>query len=198
VVNVEREAELSGPTHNKGVAIISGYLRSKFAQEKPLVMDASITFEQSYGGVDGDSASSTEIYAILSSLAEIPIRQDVAVTGSVNQKGEIQPIGGVNLKVEGFFDVCKANGLTGTQGVMIPIQNVPDLMLREDVVAAVKKRQFHIWALSRIEEGVEILMGCKAGSQKNGMFETDTAFCLADEKLTKYAEEWKRFERGKE
>ncbi len=198
VINVEREAELSGPTHNKGVAIISGYLRSKFAQEKPMIVDASITFEQSYGGVDGDSASSTEIYAILSSLAELPVRQDVAVTGSVNQKGEIQPIGGVNLKAEGFFDVCKANGLTGTQGVMIPIQNVPDLMLREDVVAAVKKRQFHIWAVSRIEEGVEILMGCKAGNEKNGSFETGTVFSLADRKLTKYAEEWKRFERGKE
>jgi ATP-dependent Lon protease len=163
-----------------------------------MVVDASITFEQSYGGVDGDSASSTEIYAILSSLAELPVRQDVAVTGSVNQKGEIQPIGGVNLKVEGFFDVCKANVLTGTQGVMIPIQNVADLMLREDVVAAVKKRQFHIWAVSRIDEGVEILMGCKAGNEKNGSFETGTVFSLADKKLTKYAEEWKRFERGKE
>lgn len=188
IINIEREAELSGPTHNKGVAIISGYLRSKFAQDKPLIMSASITFEQSYGGVDGDSASSTEIYAILSSLSGIPLRQEIAVTGSVNQKGEIQPIGGVNLKIEGFYDSCNARGLTGTQGVMIPVQNIPDLMLREDVVEAVEKKKFSVYAITKIEEGIEILTGVNAGA----------VFSRADGQLRRYADEWRRFEAGKE
>jgi ATP-dependent Lon protease len=197
VINIEREAELSGPTHNKGVAIISGYLRGKFAQDKPLIVSASITFEQSYGGVDGDSASSTEIFAILSSLADVPIRQDIAVTGSVNQKGEIQPIGGVNLKVEGFFDACKKRGLTGKQGVLIPVQNVGDLMLRDDVLDAIHRKKFHIYAISTIEEGIEILTGVKAGSRHaNGRYEPGTVFALADQKLRRYAEEWKKFEAG--
>ncbi|MCI0707832.1 MAG: AAA family ATPase [Ignavibacteriae bacterium] len=187
IINIEREAELSGPTHNKGVAIISGYLRSKFAQDKPLIVSASITFEQSYGGVDGDSASSTEIYAILSSLSGIPLRQDIAVTGSVNQKGEIQPIGGVNLKIEGFYDSCNARGLTGKQGVLVPKQNVPDLMLREDVVEAVKQGKFAVYAIATIEEGVEILTGTKAA----------TVFQRADKQLQQYASEWQRFEAGK-
>jgi len=147
VINIEREAELSGPTHNKGVLILTGYLQGKYAQQNPLVMNASICFEQSYGGVDGDSASSTEIYAILSSLAEVPIRQDLAVTGSVNQRGEIQPIGGVNQKIEGHFDVCKARRLTGTQGVLIPYQNVDELMLRPEVLKAVEAGRFHIYAI---------------------------------------------------
>ena len=199
VINIEREAEMSGPTHNKGVAILSGYLRSKFAQDKPLIVSASITFEQSYSGVDGDSASSTEIYAILSSLAEVRLRQDIAVTGSVNQKGEIQPIGGVNLKVEGFFDTCNARGLTGKQGVIVPAQNVKDLMLREDVIDAVKKKMFHIYAVSNIDQGIEILTGKKAGTQRpNGSFAPGTVNYLVDEKLRRYAEEWKRFEAGKE
>ncbi|HWP83330.1 MAG TPA: ATP-binding protein [Bacteroidota bacterium] len=198
VINIEREAELSGPTHNKGVAILSGYLRSKFAQTKPLVMDASVTFEQSYSGVDGDSASSTEIYAILSSLSGVPLRQDIAVTGSVNQKGEIQPIGGVNLKIEGFYDVCKARGLTGNQGVMIPKQNIGDLMLREDVIDAVRKGAFHIYAISTIDEGIEILTGIKAGEQRgDGSFESGTVFSLADCKLSEYARQWQRFEKGR-
>jgi lon-related putative ATP-dependent protease len=198
IINIEREAELSGPTHNKGVAIISGYLRSKFAQDKPLIMSASITFEQSYGGVDGDSASSTEIYAILSSLANIPLRQNIAVTGSVNQKGEIQPIGGVNLKIEGFFDVCNARGLTGTQGVLIPAQNIGDLMLREDVVDAIEKKRFFIYAIEHIEEGIEILTGMKAGEQrKNGTFEEKTVFDLVDRQLRLYAHQWKKFEAGR-
>ncbi len=199
IINIEREAELSGPTHNKGVAIISGYLRSMFAQDKPLIVSASITFEQSYGGVDGDSASSTEIYAILSSLANLPLRQDIAVTGSVNQKGEIQPIGGVNLKIEGFFDACKARGLTGRQGVLIPHQNVSDLMLREDVVEAVRNKQFHIYAIKTIEEGIEILTGVKAGRRlDDGSFEPGTVYALVDRQLRRYAEEWKTFEAGKE
>ena len=195
VINVERDAELSGPTHNKGVAILSGYFRSRFAQDRPLVMDASITFEQSYGGIDGDSASSTEIYAILSSLSGVPIRQDIAVTGSVNQKGEIQPIGGVNLKIEGFYDVCKARGLTGKQGVIIPIQNVEDLMLREEVYEAVQKKQFQIYAIKTIDEGMEILTGVKAGKQKlDHTFELGTINALADRKLQRYADDWKKYE----
>jgi ATP-dependent Lon protease len=195
VINIEREAELSGPTHNKGVAIITGYLRSRFAQDRPLVMDASITFEQSYGGVDGDSASSTEIYAILSSLSQVPIRQDIAVTGSVNQKGEIQPIGGVNLKVEGFFDVCKARGLTGSHGVLIPVQNVPDLMLREDIYEAVQKKKFHVYAVRTIDEGIEILTGIKAGVVRaDGRVEAGTVNARARERLQQYAERWRVFE----
>ncbi|MCU0412523.1 MAG: hypothetical protein MUF82_08350 [Bacteroidetes bacterium] len=184
VINIEREAEMSGRTHNKGVAILSGYFRSQFAQDKPLVMDASITFEQSYSGVDGDSASSTEIYAILSSLSGIPIRQDLAVTGSVNQKGEIQPIGGVNLKIEGFFDVCKARGLTGKQGVLIPHQNVGELMLREDVCTAARKKQFAVFAVRTVEEGIELLTGVSAR----------TVLEKANKKLQEYAEMWRRFE----
>jgi ATP-dependent Lon protease len=195
IINIEREAELSGPTHNKGVAILSGYFRSMFAQNKPLIMDASITFEQSYGGIDGDSASSTEIYAILSSLSEIPLRQDIAVTGSVNQKGEIQPIGGVNLKIEGFYDVCKARGLTGHQGVIIPIQNVDDLMLREEVYEAVGKKKFSIFAVKSINEGIEILTGIKAGKKKSdNTFESGTLNALADAKLQRFAVDWKIFE----
>jgi ATP-dependent Lon protease len=195
IINIEREAELSGPTHNKGVAIISGYLRSLFAQDKPLIVNASITFEQSYGGVDGDSASSTEIYAILSSLSGLPLRQDIAVTGSVNQKGEIQPIGGVNLKIEGFYDSCKARGLTGRQGVLIPHQNIGDLMLREDVVEAIRKKQFHIYAIKTIDEGIEILTGVRAGRRlDDGSFEPGTVYALVDRQLRRYAEQWRTFE----
>ena len=195
IVNVEREAEMSGRTHTKGVAIINGYLRSRFAQTKPLVVDASVTFEQSYGGIDGDSASSTEIYAILSSLSGVPIRQDIAVTGSVNQRGEIQPIGGVNLKIEGFYDVCRAKKLTGTQGVVIPEKNVPELMLREDVIDAIRTKKFHVYAVKTTDEGIEILTGIKAGSQHpDGTFEPNTINGLADQQLQAYAATWKAFE----
>ncbi len=195
VINIEREAELSGKSHNKGVAILTGFFRSMFAQNKPLVIDASLTFEQSYGGVDGDSASSTEMYALLSSLADIPLRQDIAVTGSVNQKGEIQPIGGVNEKIEGFFDVCKARGLTGTQGVIIPKQNINDLMLREDVYEAVKKNQFHIYTIDTVDQGIEILTGIKAGKRRaDGSFEPHTVYARVDEKLKHYAKTWQRYE----
>jgi lon-related putative ATP-dependent protease len=195
VINIERDAELSGPTHNKGVLILSGYLRSMYAHNKPLVMSTSIAFEQSYGGVDGDSASSTEVYAILSSLSEIPLRQDIAVTGSINQKGEIQPIGGVNQKIEGFFDVCKARGLTGTQGVLIPHQNVTDLMLRQDVVDAVKKGKFHIYAIETVDQGIEILTGIPAGKRKrDGTFEKGSLHFYVDRKLTEYAKRWKELE----
>ncbi len=194
VINIEREAELSGPSHTKGVAILSGYFKHRFAQDKPLVMDASITFEQSYGGVDGDSASSTEIYAILSALSGLPLRQDIAVTGSVNQNGEIQPIGGVNEKIEGFYATCKARGLTGSQGVIIPAQNVDELMLREEVYEAVRKKRFHVYAITTVDQGIEILSGVKAGRQrKNGSFEPGTVNGLADTKLRDYAEAWREY-----
>ena len=165
IINIEREADLSGRTHDKGVQILAGYLRAKYAQERPLTLSASVCFEQSYSGVDGDSASSTELYAVLSALAELPLRLDLAVTGSVSQKGEIQPIGGVNEKVEGFFDVCRLKGLTGTQGVLIPKANIPDLMLEPRVVQAVRDGRFHIYALETIDDGIEILTGVAAGSR---------------------------------
>ena len=184
IINIEREANLSGPTHNKGMLILAGYLRQVFAQERPLELSASIAFEQSYSGVDGDSASSTEVYALLSSLSRIPLRQDIAVTGSINQLGEIQPIGGVNQKIEGFFDVCRARGLTGTQGVMIPHQNVTDLMLRHDVVEAVQKGTFHIYAVSTVEEGIEILSGKPAGKRSaRGTFSAGSIFALVNTRL---------------
>lgn len=184
VINIEREADLSGPTHNKGVLVLSGFLRNMFARDKPLVMSASISFEQSYSGVDGDSASSTEIYAILSAIIDIPIKQSIAVTGSVNQKGQIQPIGGVNEKIEGFFDVCKSRKLTGNQGVMIPHQNVNDLLLRPDVIDAVKAGRFHIYPIKTISEGIEILTSHTAGRRlKGGGFTTDSVFAAVDTKL---------------
>ncbi|SHH40005.1 Lon protease family protein [Tepidibacter thalassicus] len=159
IINIEREIKQSGNIHDKGVLILSGYLGERYGKERALSLNTSITFEQNYSGVDGDSASSTELYAIISSIANIPIKQYIAVTGSVSQKGEIQPIGGVNEKIEGFFDVCKLKGLTGKQGVMIPSQNVKNLMLKDEVIKAVEKGEFHIYAISRIEEGLEILTG---------------------------------------
>jgi predicted ATP-dependent protease len=194
VINIEREAKLSGKTHDKGVLILEGYFRGKYAQDKPLTMSASLCFEQSYGGVDGDSASSTEIYAIISSLTECPVRQDVAVTGSVNQKGEIQPIGGVNYKIEGFYDVCRAKGLTGTQGVLIPALNVPELMLRKDVVEAVGKGQFHIYPVRTIDEGITILTGTEAGEKdENGNYPENSINDLVDKKLRSIAQTLKAF-----
>jgi ATP-dependent Lon protease len=195
VINIEREARMSGPTHDKGVLILSGYMRGMYAKDKPLVMSASIAFEQSYSGVEGDSASSTEVYALLSSLADAPLRQDIAVTGSVNQKGEIQPIGGVNQKIEGFFDVCKARGPTGKQGVMIPAQNIKDLMLRHDVVEAVASGKFHIYSVKTINEGIEILTEIPAGKRlKSGRFQAESIHARVDEQLCEYAERWKEFE----
>jgi predicted ATP-dependent protease len=194
VINIERESELSGPIHNKGVMILSGYLGSKYAQDKPLSLSASLCFEQSYEGVDGDSASSTELYAILSSLAEAPINQNIAVTGSVNQKGEIQPIGGVNQKIEGFFKVCQARGLTGDQGVLIPYQNVRNLMLREEVVDAVKAGKFHVYAATTVDEGIEILTGLPFGERKaDGAYPKNTINRRVDEKLKGMAERLKQF-----
>jgi len=193
VVNVERETEMSGPTHSKGVLILRGYLGEKFAQDFPLSLTASLCFEQLYNGVDGDSASSTECYAILSSLSGIPINQSIAVTGSVNQKGHIQPIGGVNEKIEGFYNVCKKRGLNGEQGVMIPIQNVRNLHLSDEIIESVKTNKFHVYAVSTIDEGIEILTGVPAGKQnKDGKFPAGTINYLVYEKLKKYFENSKK------
>ena len=189
IINVEREVELSGSSHSKGVLILSGYLGEMFAQDIPLSLTASVCFEQLYSGVDGDSASSTELYAILSSLAGLPINQAIAVTGSVNQKGEIQPIGGVNDKIEGFFQICKMRGLDGTHGVMIPQQNIRNLNLSNEIVQAVKEGKFHIYAISTIEEGIEILTGVPAGKKDSqGHFPAGSVNALAYEKLKKYAQ----------
>ena len=194
VINIEREAQLSGRIHDKGVLILSGYLGSKFAQNKPLSLSASLSFEQSYEGVEGDSASSTELYAILSSLSELPLKQGIAVTGSVNQKGEIQPIGGVNQKVEGFFDICRLTGLTGEQGVIVPHQNVRNLMIRDDVVEAVKDGEFHIYAARSIDEGIEILTGTPAGElQANGSYPEGTVNHLVDRRLQELASSLRGF-----
>lgn len=188
VVNIEREVELSGSSHSKGVYILSGYLGEMFAQDIPLCVTASICFEQLYNGVDGDSASSTELYGLLSSLSGIPIKQSIAVTGSVNQKGQIQPIGGVNEKIEGFFQICQMRGLDGTHGVMIPVQNINNLQLSDEVVDAVKNKKFHIYAVSTIDEGIEVLTGVPAGKKdKDGKFPAGTVNYLAYEKLKKYA-----------
>jgi ATP-dependent Lon protease len=199
IINIEREVEMSGPIHNKGVYILAGYLRDRYAQDKPITMSASICFEQSYSGVEGDSASSTELYALLSSLSGLPLRQDIAVTGSVNQKGEIQPIGGVNEKIEGFFDVCKAKGLTGRQGVIIPHLNVGDLMLRKDVIEAVKEGKFHIYPVKMINQGVEILTGIEAGERvEDGTFKEGTVNYLVDKKLRELGIKIREFEGGGE
>lgn len=192
VINIEREIAQSGPSHSKGVLILSGYLGEKFAQDFPLSLTASLCFEQLYNGVDGDSASSTESYAILSSLSGIPINQSIAVTGSVNQKGDIQPIGGVNEKIEGFFDTCKMKGLNNEQGVIIPIQNVKNLHLSDEVIEAVKDGKFHIYAVSTIDEGIEILTGVPAGKKNaNGKYPAGTINYLVYEKLKKYYENGK-------
>ena len=188
IVNIEREVELSGSSHSKGVFILTGYLGEMFAQDIPLCLTASICFEQLYNGVDGDSASSTELYGLLSSLSGIPINQSIAVTGSVNQKGQIQPIGGVNEKIEGFFQICQMRGLDGSHGVMIPVQNVKNLQLSDEVIEAVKNKKFHIYSVSTIEEGIEVLTGVPAGRKdKNGKFPAGTINYLVYEKLKKYA-----------
>ncbi len=189
IINIEREVDLSGSTHSKGVYILSGYLGEKFAQDIPMNLTASICFEQLYNGVDGDSASSTELYAILSSLSGIPINQSFAVTGSVNQKGEIQPIGGVNEKIEGYYQICKMRGLDGSHSVIIPVQNTKNLNLNQEVVDAVKAGKFHVYAISTIDEGIELLTGVPAGKRdSNGKFPAGTINYLAYEKLKKFAE----------
>jgi lon-related putative ATP-dependent protease len=196
VINIEREAKLSGSTHDKGVLILSGYLGRTFAQSYPLNLSISITFEQSYDGIDGDSASSTELYAILSSLSNIPIKQGIAVTGSVNQKGQIQAIGGVNHKIEGFYEVCKTRDFTGKQGVMIPQANQKNLMLSKEVIDAVKKRKFHVYQVATVEEGIEILTGTPAGKvDQDGNFPNGTVYGAVQQKLKQYFQrslEWKK------
>jgi predicted ATP-dependent protease len=188
VINIEREIEMSGPSHTKGVLILSSFLRSRYAQEQPLSLDASLVFEQSYSGVDGDSASSTELYALLSAVAQIPIHQNLAVTGSVNQMGQVQAIGGVNEKIEGFFDLCKARGLTGDQGVMIPSANVKHLMLRHDVVDAVAAGKFQIYPIATIDEGIEILTGIPAGvANAKGIYPKNTVNRMVYDRLAKLA-----------
>jgi predicted ATP-dependent protease len=197
VINIERESQLSGPIHSKGVMILGGYLGWRYAQNKPLSLSASLCFEQSYEGVEGDSASSAELYAIISSLADLPLKQGVAVTGSVNQKGEIQPIGGVNQKIEGFFKVCQAAGLTGGQGVLIPHQNLRNLMLRDEVVEAVRQGQFHIYSAATIDEGIDILTGVPAGRrQDDGTYPENTVNYLVDKRLGEMARRLKTFYTG--
>jgi ATP-dependent Lon protease len=194
IINIERESNLSGRFHDKGVQIISGYLRRTFAQDKPLSLSASLCFEQSYSGVDGDSASSAEVYALLSALSELPIRQELAVTGSVNQHGDIQPIGGVNQKIEGFYDVCRLKGLTGKQGVLIPAENVDDLMLRDEVIEAVGRGQFHIYPVATVEQGIEILTGVDAGKRNSGgKFGTRSVFAKVDARLHEMAQAMRKF-----
>jgi lon-related putative ATP-dependent protease len=184
IIDIEREAKMGGPIHTKGVLILSGYLNEKYAKERPLSLTARLVFEQNYEGVEGDSASSTELYSILSNLSGLPIKQNIAVTGSVNQKGEVQAIGGVNEKIEGFFEVCKAKGLSGKQGVMIPVSNVQNLMLKEEVVEAVQQGKFHIYSAKTIDEGIETLTGVKAGVRdKDGNFEEGSVNALVDKRF---------------
>ncbi|MEE9399454.1 MAG: ATP-binding protein, partial [Dehalococcoidales bacterium] len=195
VINIERESQLSGRIHDKGVLILSGYMGWKYAQDSPLSLSASLCFEQSYEGVEGDSASSTELYALLSSLSGIPIKQYIAITGSVNQTGEIQPIGGVNQKIEGFFRVCQAKGFNGKQGVMIPRQNLKNLMVRQEVVDAVQGGKFHIYAVSTIDEGIQVITGVEAGEKdESGAFPKGTINYTVNEKLKEMAKKLRRFQ----
>lgn len=195
IVDIERETKLGGPIHTKGVLILTGYLLNKYAQDKPLTLAARLVFEQSYEGVEGDSASAAEAFALLSALSGLPIKQGIAVTGSLNQKGQIQAIGGVNEKIEGFFEVCKAKGLNGQQGVIIPKANIRNLMLKEELVEAVREGKFHIWAIETVDEGIELLTGVKAGERReDGTFEENTVNYLVDKKLRELS---KTFE-GKE
>jgi predicted ATP-dependent protease len=194
VVDIEREVELGGPLHSKGVLILSGYLGQKFARERPLALSASLVFEQSYGGVDGDSASSAELYALLSALSGVPIAQGFAVTGSVNQHGRVQPIGGANEKIEGFFDICRARGLDGSQGVLIPAANVKHLMLHADVVAAAEAGQFRIFAVDTIDQGIEILTGMAAGAPgDDGAYPADTVNGRVQAQLDAFADKALRY-----
>jgi len=194
VIDIEREVEMGGPIHSKGVLILAGFLRGRYAQDIPLSLSASLVFEQSYGGVDGDSASTTELYALLSSIAEVPIKQSLAVTGSVNQFGQVQAIGGVNEKIEGFFDICDKRGLTGDQGVLIPKANVKHLMLRQDVIDAVEEGKFHIYPVEHIDEGIEILTGIPAGSKdENGNYPEGTINAMVKDKLEKMAKRLNEF-----
>ncbi len=199
VINIEREVKMGGPVHSKGVLILSGYLAGKYAQDKPLALSASLCFEQLYEGIEGDSASSAELYAILSSLADLPIDQGIAVTGSVNQQGEIQPVGGITPKVEGFFAACLAKGLTGQQGVLIPRQNIPNLVLKDEVLRAIEEGQFHIYAIDHVDEGIAILTGVPAGRRlPDGSYEPNTVNHLVDRRLAEMARRLRDFIGGKD
>ena len=194
VINIEREVEMAGPIHNKGLLILRGYLGGQYAVEHPLSLTASLTFEQNYGGIEGDSASTTELYALLSALSGRPIRQDIAVTGSVNQVGEVQPIGGATQKIEGFYEVCKARGLTGTQGVIIPAGNIKNLTLREEILTAVEDGLFHIYAVDNIDQGIEILTGQPAGLRSpDGFFPEGTIHRAVSARLGELAENLQRY-----
>jgi predicted ATP-dependent protease len=196
-VDIEREVELGGPLHSKGVLILSGYLSAHYASDRPLSLGASLVFEQSYGGIDGDSASSAELYALLSAIAEVPIEQSFAVTGSVNQRGEVQAIGGVNEKIEGFFDLCAARGLSAKQGVLIPATNVKHLMLHARVVDAVEAGKFHIYPVATIDQGLEILTGVAAGARgPDGRFPEATVNRRVEAKLLELAEKRQAFARA--
>jgi len=188
VIDIERQVELGGPLHSKGVMILTAFLGEKFGQDRLLALSASLVFEQSYGGVDGDSASAAELLALLSALSRHPIKQGLAITGSVNQKGQIQAIGGVNEKIEGYFDICKKRGLRGRPGVVIPKANVQHLMLREDVVAAIRKGSFRIYPIERIEEAIELLMGMPAGViGADGAYPSGTVYRLVSLRLDRFA-----------
>jgi predicted ATP-dependent protease len=194
VIHIERETDMAGPLHEKGVLTLTGYLGGYYAQYQPMSLTASLTFEQNYGNVDGDSASTAELYALLSSLSEIPLKQGIAVTGSVNQRGEVQPIGGVNEKVEGFYRVCAALGLTGEQGVLIPASNEADLMLHEDVITAVSAGEFNLWGVKTIDEGIELLTGKPAGARdEDGAFPEGTVHHAVQARLLELAEDLKAF-----
>ena len=199
LLDIEREVDLGGPLHSKGVLIISGYLGSRYAQNYPLALAASLVFEQSYGGVDGDSASSAELYALLSALSDVPIRQSLAVTGSVNQLGEVQAVGGVNEKIEGFYEVCLSRGLQGDQGVLIPQSNVKDLMLRHEVVAAVARGEFNIYPVKNIDQGMELLTGLAAGQRNaQGQFPAATINRRVEDRLASFARKWQQFGRARD
>jgi predicted ATP-dependent protease len=180
------------------VLILAGFLGGRYAQEYPLSLSASLVFEQSYGGVDGDSASSAELYALLSALSEVPLKQSVSVTGSVNQRGQIQPVGGVNEKIEGFFDVCRTRGLTGEQGVLIPAANTKHLMLRKDVVEAIRDGDFHVWPVETVDQGMEILTGQTMGEREDGRYPEGTVNAAVENRLEELAERWKGFAGSRE
>jgi lon-related putative ATP-dependent protease len=197
VVDIEREVELGGPIHSKGVLILAGYLGARYAADRPFSLQASLVFEQSYSGVEGDSASCAELFALLSALADLPVKQSLAVTGSVNQQGQVQPIGGVNEKIEGFFDVCKANGLTGAEGVLIPASNVKHLMLREDVIEATSKGLFHVFAMETADQGIELMTGVPAGEpDAQGRFPEGTVNHRVEARLASLAEAARTFAQG--
>jgi predicted ATP-dependent protease len=188
IIDIEREAEMGGPIHTKGVHILSGFLTDRYARSHPLSLTARLTFEQSYSGIEGDSASSTETYAMMSALSGAPVKQNLAVTGSVNQKGEVQAIGGVNEKIEGYYELCKYRGLDGSHGVVIPESNVKNLMLKEEVVDAIKDGKFSVYPVKSIDEGIEVLTGVPAGKmKKDGSWPEDTVNSLAQKKLDELA-----------